>query len=374
MGIIKAFSGAIAGTLADQWKDIITADGFNELSAVVPGVRKSMDNGRGTNNYGSSNVITNGSKIYVPENTAAFIFSQSGIEDIITEPGGYEYTNGQESVFNGSGIKNAILKQAKERIGYGGITADSKTIAFINLREIRGIKFGTHGPQVYNDLFYGVDLEIFAYGTFSIQITNPERFIRNFVPANTTYYSFADATVREQMIAEFLQSFAVAVNSLSSKYRISQLPAQSNDIAQSIAEDAYNAGSWENRFGFKIAKVVIENIEFSDDSRELVKQYSASKMSWQVYDNVSQKAANISAQQKIAEGIKENGLGTGGGMLFGMNMAQGLNPQTAQATPSQSASSFDQQIEQVKKLKELFDAGILTEEEFNIKKKEIMGI
>jgi hypothetical protein len=36
--------------------------------------------------------------------------------------------------------------------------------------------------------------------------------------------------------------------------------------------------------------------------------------------------------------------------------------------------SLDEQIAAVKKLKELLDAGIMTEEEFNIKKKEVMGL
>lgn len=30
MSIIKAFSGAISGTIADQWKDLITAAPFDE--------------------------------------------------------------------------------------------------------------------------------------------------------------------------------------------------------------------------------------------------------------------------------------------------------------------------------------------------------
>lgn len=30
MGIIKAFSGAIKGTFADQWKDIISVEAFDE--------------------------------------------------------------------------------------------------------------------------------------------------------------------------------------------------------------------------------------------------------------------------------------------------------------------------------------------------------
>lgn len=192
MGMLRAIGGAVGGTLADQWKDVITAGRFDEHSAVVPGVLKDEDNGRGSNGRGSEGVITNGSKIYVPENTAAFIFNQSGIENIISQPGGYEYHDGQESIFNGDGVKKSIFKQIGERIGYGGITSDYKQIAFVNLREIRDIKFGTRGPLMYNDLFYGTDLEIFAYGSFSIQIGDPVRFIRNFVPANVTYYSFDD--------------------------------------------------------------------------------------------------------------------------------------------------------------------------------------
>ena len=130
MGMLRAIGGAVGGTLADQWKDVITAGRFDEHSAVVPGVLKDEDNGRGSNGRGSEGVITNGSKIYVPENTAAFIFNQSGIENIISQPGGYEYHDGQESIFNGDGVKKSIFKQIGERIGYGGITSDYNGSAF----------------------------------------------------------------------------------------------------------------------------------------------------------------------------------------------------------------------------------------------------
>lgn len=49
--------------------------------------------------------------------------------------------------------------------------------------------------------------------------------------------------------------------------------------------------------------------------------------------------------------------------------------QTLYAEPKQSqAMPLDQQIEMINKLKELVDAGILTKEEFEKKKKEIMGL
>lgn len=170
MGILKTFTDSVGGTFADQWKEIITAGSFDEYTVVTPGILKNSNNGRGVNHLGSNGVISNGSKIFVPENTAAFIFSQSGIENIITTPGGYEYQDGESSIFNGDGFKKSIFKQAANRIGYGGISASQKEIAFVNLREIRNIKFGTRGPQVYNDLFYGCDLEIYAYGSFTVRI------------------------------------------------------------------------------------------------------------------------------------------------------------------------------------------------------------
>ena len=379
MGIICAFSGAIGGTFADQWKDIYTAGSFDEHVVVSPGVLKSSNNGRGTNFNGSDGVISNGSKIYVPENTAAFIFSQSSIEDIITEPGGYEYQSGQESVFNGDSIGKSIFGQIKDRVGYGGISSDFKQIAFVNLREIRDIKFGTKGAQVYHDLFYGTDLEIFAYGSFTVKIIDPARFITNFVPANTMYYSFDDDAVRAQILSEFLMSFTVALNSLSDRFRISQLPAQANQIAQAVINDTNNAGTWPDRFGISIVQVAVENIEFSEESRALVQQYSANKMNVMAYEDVSDRASNIAAQQKIAQGVQNNGLGDGGSMIMGMNIAQGLTPQVQpQATPqpsSQSSSlSLDEQISALEKLKGLLDVGILSQEEFDLKKKEIMGL
>ncbi|KAA8820439.1 virion core protein [Bifidobacterium rousetti] len=406
MAIIKAFSGALGGTFADLWKDIITAGPFDEHTVVSPGVPQGTNNGRGSNEYGSEGVITNGSRIYVPENTAAFIFSQSGIENVIVEPGGYEYTNGEKSVLAGDGI-GSFFDQMAERFTFGGQPAVTKYVAFVNLREIRGVKFGTPSPLVYHDRFYDIDLEIRARGSMSLRVTDAVRFVRNFVPANTSSYSFDDPGARRQLLSEFVQSFIVAVNSLSDRYRISQLPAQANAIADTVRSDPSNAGAWGARFGFEVAGVGIESIEFTDASRELVNRFSSNRMDVAAYEGVSHQAGDMAAQQRIAQGIGDHGFGDGG-MLLGMNMAQSINPLTGAplqppaATPApvptptpapaqpvaastegagsgasgaaSSGMSVAEQIDALKKLKELLDVGILSSEEFEAKKKEILGL
>lgn len=388
MGILDAAFDAFSGTLADQWKDVVTVGEFDERTAVAPGVRKRSNEGYGYN-QGQSNILSNGSIIYVPENTAAFIFSQSGIEDIITRPGGYEYRDGQLSVFDKqsrdeSGIVKTLFNQTAQRIGFSGMSADDKRVSFVNLRELRGIKFGTRGPLAYNDLYYETDLEVYAYGLFSVKIVEPVAFVRNFLPVNVGSYSFNDLESRSQLVAEFLHSFIVVLNSLSTEYRISQLPSQAGKIADQIRLEGENAGTWKERFGIELCGVAIENIEFSDDSRELVHGYSEKKMSVRAYEGVSAQAGNMAAQQMIAEGVRENGLGDGGNMLFGLGLAGSLNPQNASQTTDAAAPSkdidakptpsIDDQVETLKKLKELVDVGILTPEEFAAKKKQLLGL
>lgn len=58
---------------------------------------------------------------------------------------------------------------------------------------------------------------------------------------------------------------------------------------------------------------------------------------------------------------------------MGANMANAFGTNTENKADANS-NSFDRLIENLKKLKELLDASILTEDELNTKKKEIMGL
>lgn len=272
-----------------------------------------------------------------------------------------------------------LVGNAVERFGYSGMSPQEKRVAFVNLREIRGVKFGTRGPLVYHDGFYGTDLEVFSFGSISLRIVDPVVFVQQFLPPNTQRYSLKRPAERQQLVSEFLHSFIRAVNLMSAEYRISQLPGLTNEIAEVVAQDPKNAGTWPARYGLALSSIGIENIEFSDESRELIRNYSEKKMSVAAYENVSKHAADVAAQQTIAQGVMDHGLGEGGGMLFGMNLAQGLNPTNAGNTSSSQASekaepSFEEKAAKLKTLKELLDAGILTQEEFDAKKRQILGL
>lgn len=372
MGIVRAIKDTLSGSFADQWRELITVDPFDELTVVSPGYLKNTNNGRGSNTKGSADVISNGSIIFVPENTAAVIYSQGFIENIVTQPGGYQYMNGEKSVLAGDDILDTFFDQIKDRIRFGGISSQEKKISFVNMRELRGILFGTKGPQIYHDKYYDADLEIIAHGMFSLQIVDVEKFLKNFLPANVRYYTFDDLSSKAQILPEFIMSFVSALNEMSYDYRLSELPSKSKIICDKVCDDKEHVGTWEERFGFKIVSLALEHIEFTEKSKELVAKYNESKMSLKAYEGATQQMSNIAAQQKIAEGIKDKGLGDGGaGVLFGMNLANNIG---MNGNLNSSKMDVAKQMEVLKNMKELLDAGILTKEEFETKKKEVMGM
>uniref|UniRef100_UPI0027DCB155 SHOCT domain-containing protein n=1 Tax=uncultured Weissella sp. TaxID=253243 RepID=UPI0027DCB155 len=106
--------------------------------------------------------------------------------------------------------------------------------------------------------------------------------------------------------------------------------------------------------------------------------YSSTKLNLRAYEDVSDAASNRAAQQKISGGVEKNGLGDGGAsMLFGMNYAQGLGSSAEQNISNDQPHkeiSFDEQVKMLNQLKSLLDSGILTQDEFDSKKKDILGL
>ena len=367
MGLFKAFSGALSGTLADQWKDIFEAGYFSEHSAVVRGKKKETDKGRGSNTKASSGVITNGSLIYVPENTACIIFNQGGIEEIITTPGGYRYENGQSSIFDKKDGETPIKDQINERFAFGGISPDHKEIAYINLREIKGLKFGTSSEQPYFDQFYECELEVVAHGMYSIKVTDPRQFIKEFVPAGYKDYSFDDPRAIESLLGDLIASFNKALNKVSNRIKILDLPSNEHLLVEAMQKDR-NVGAWEEKFGIRLMSISLLNISYSADSAAEVKKLNKTKMKYKTLESISDEAIEKDLELSMMESIKDDNTGKIGKTILGALLLRKTSKNRKEKT------SLKEQEKALKHYKKLLDDGMITQEEYDIKKKEVLGL
>ena len=83
MGLVKAAIDSIGGTLADQWADFLTVPpNLEPTAALFPAVQVVTNSGRGAGAKGSAAVVTNGSKIVVPEGYGLLLFQDGELTEI----------------------------------------------------------------------------------------------------------------------------------------------------------------------------------------------------------------------------------------------------------------------------------------------------
>lgn len=399
MGFIKAFTGAISGTFADQWKDFyVPSSNITETSAVYPAVLKSINNGRGENYKGNANIISNGSKIVVPENTALITMQDGAITGCITEAGGYEFKSddvNSKSMFAGDGIFGQVIKSTWEKVKFGGIPSSQQLVFYVNLKEIPNNKFGTQSEIYWDDAFLGTQVGAITRGTYTIKIVDPLLFVKNFVPAK---YLVADAPIFdfgdmdndacEQLFSEVVGTLSAAfskyTNDPEKGNRITKIQADQIGFAKAMSEAVEEAYQWKETRGLEIVKTAILAIEYDEDTKKLMSDVKKA-------DALSGARGNSFMQQAAARGLQSAGENGGGaGMAFmgmGANVAGNMMNGFAQEnTPSSYNPSFannqsntqngvsEDPTAKLLKMKELLDAGAITEEDYEKVKKQLLGL
>lgn len=264
MGIIKAATNAVSGSLAGQWLDYIVSDHMDNEILMTRGVRV-IKSKRG---YETSPIqtIANNSKIKIAPNQFMILCNNGQIVDYCATEGNYEVQlSSAPSMFNGD-LSEAV-SETFERIKYGGQPTVMQEVYFINLQEIKGLKFGTRNPLQYFDEFYNVELFIRCHGTYSVKITDPLKFFEEMVPQNADHVS--TQALSDQCLEEFLMALQGAVSNMSQDgVRISNLGAKNLEIVSYLNQQLDTL--WKEQRGIELVSVGIGNISYDEESRELI--------------------------------------------------------------------------------------------------------
>ena len=101
MGLIKALTGAVGGTLADQWREFFYCEALPKDVLMRKGQKQTTS--RSSNTKGNDNIISNGSGIAVADGQCMIIVEQGRIVEFCAEPGEFTYdTSTEPSLFSGN--------------------------------------------------------------------------------------------------------------------------------------------------------------------------------------------------------------------------------------------------------------------------------
>ena len=312
MGIIKAVTTAVGGALADQWLEAVEPDDMGDRTVFVRGVQ--VRRGKGSNTKGSSDIVSDGSVIHVYPNQFMMLVDGGKIVDYTAEEGYYKVSHSSmPSMFNGQ--FGEALKESFNRIRFGGVTPGAQKVYYVNLQEIKGIKFGTRNPVNYFDNFYNAELFLRAHGTYSIKVTDPIKFYAEVIPKNADHVEID--SINEQYLSEFLEALQTSINQMSADgTRISYVTSRSRELGQYMAQTL--DGEWTRMRGMEIQAVGIASITYDEESQNLINLRTRGAM----MSDPSIREGYV--QTTIAEGLKNAGSNDSGAMAGFMGMGMGM--------------------------------------------------
>lgn len=331
MGIIKAVASALGGGLADQWLEVVEPDQMGDTTVFTRGVTVRKNDRRNANRKGTADTVSDGSVVHVYPNQFMMLVDGGRIVDYTAEEGYYIVKNSSlPSMMNGS--LSASVRETFDRIRFGGVTPTSQKVYYVNLQEIKGIKFGTRNPINYFDNMYNAELFLRAHGTYSIKVVDPLLFYWEAIPKDQDTVEISD--INEQYLSEFLEALQAAINQMSADgIRISFVPSKGRELSKYMSNILDE--DWRMMRGMEVQSVGIASISYDEESTKLIHMRNQGAMLGDpsVREGYVQGAM---ARGMEAAGSNANGATTGFmGMGIGMQSGAGMAGAFSQANQQQ---------------------------------------
>ncbi len=348
MGIIKATFGAMGGGLADQWLEVLEAGDMGGMTVFCKGVKVRKSDKRSSNKKGTEDYISDGSIVHVYPNQFMMLVDGGKVVDFTAEEGYYKVDNkAAPSLFAGS--FGDSLKETFSRIKYGGTPSTAQKIYFINLQEIKGIKFGTRNPINYFDNFYNAELFLRAHGTYSIKVTDPLKFYAEVIPKNADHVDIGE--INEQYFNEFMEALSAAINRLSADgIRISHVVSKSTELSRYMATEL--DADWRMLRGMEVVAVGLGGLSYDEQSRKLIDMRNQGAM----LGDPSVREGYV--QGAVARGMEAAGSNSAGAAqaFMGMGMAMNGSAGFMGAASASNQAQMQQQQQAAQKQQQAADA------------------
>jgi len=249
--------------------------------------------------------------------------------------------------------------------GYGPDSPFRSEVYFVGKQLFPNLKWGTSEPILFRDSELKM-IRIRSFGIFSIQIADSMLFINKIVGTKGIYTNSDIEGYLKNIIVSRLTN--IIGDELKSVF---DMPSSFDDLSL-ITRTKLQAEF--DGLGLSLHDFYINSISLPDDVQKLIDQRSGMSAIGDMDEFMKYKVAlaleNASQNQSGTGELMGGGLGAGMGLGMGFMMPQMI--QQSMMPSIQGTSEKGTAIDKLKKLKELLDLGVISQDEFNQKKKKLM--
>ncbi len=316
---------------------------------------------------------TNSTLIVMPGEEAIFV--KGGTIHQVFENGTYKLSTENYPFI--SRIRNAFT---------GGISTFNCVVYFVRKASSRELRWGTDTPIPVRDKVWGIRTEAKVRGAYKVSVENPAKFLEKLVGANNDQY-------QEDLDQYFAVEFQGKIKSAVSKFlnsleqELIGIDAYMDELSEKI-EPFINEILSE--YGLKCLKFSLAGLDIDTSKYDTIdeaqidlitrtKGYQADKAGLDILGNDWNRVQSAYIMKDLANNDAGGVAAASAGIGMGFGAAGAFNNMSQQAfaptqqAPAQPAPATDDPMEKLAKLKKLFEAELISKEEYDAKKAEILS-
>ena len=222
-------------------------------------------------------------------------------------------------------------------------------------------KWGTVAPIKYIDPIYNFPVELFAFGNYSIQIQDPKNFFVSIV-GEQEYFTITELnTIVNARITHPMSDY-FAESKISYNHIDEHREEIGNDLRQKL-DIVFET------LGFNLVDFRIEGTEFDDKTKDRIDKIADTQAT-----HYAAKQAGVSYKDmRQLDALSDAATNEAGaaGVFMGANAGNMLSSNLNEPLAS-TAKNNDTVMQRLTQLKELFEAELITEKEYEKKKHTIL--
>lgn len=240
-------------------------------------------------------------------------------------------------------------------------------IYFYKKSKILDQKWGTTSPIKYDDPKYKFPVGLRAYGNYSYRIYDPKEFFINIAGSHTNFYIDDFRTIMSARIITPISDYLA-----ESQFSYAEIDSNREEIAQGISIKLSIAF---RKLGFDITDFRIEGTDFDEQTLKRINRIADLTAEAQAAQAVGLDYTQVQQLEALREAAKNEsggagiGMGMGAGIGLGQNMAQTMTQQNPPIAPQ---PMVDSAVTKLTQLKTMFEAELITEQEYSTKKQDIL--
>jgi membrane protease subunit (stomatin/prohibitin family) len=261
---------------------------------------------------------------------------------------------------------------------FGGKTPFTAEIWYVNRTVKRDLRWGTAAAVQLMDLTLGFPISVRSFGRWGVSVEDSKSLVTQITGSKSA--TNAD-TIHSYFIGEIIQKVVQSISKWIAKDAVSIL--QISALINEISEYAYKEIQSEfARFGLNVVNFNIESINFPPEEMKRIqdvfaKTLEARELSKTEVGGAYQAIKSFEVLESAAENPSDGGmgamLGAGLGLGAGFPVGQQIGQQIGIQPPDKSNETSGQDPkDKLKKLKELLDEDLITKEEYESKRAEIL--